>query len=42
MFNFGQIFAFSETNPNVSRGSEEYSVKVSVRDLVVYSVASSF
>ena len=34
-----QIFPLSETHPNVTRGSEEYSAKVSVKDLAVYSVA---
>ena len=38
-FNFNQIFPTSETNQNVTRGSEEYSAKVSV---TVYSVASTF
>ena len=42
IFNFGQIFPLSESHPNVTRGSEEYSAKVSVKDLAVYSVASSF
>ena len=37
IFNFGQIFPLSETHPNVS---EEFSPKVSVKDLAVYSVAS--
>ena len=27
IFNFGYIFRFFETHPNVSRGSEEYSTK---------------
>ena len=39
---FCQIFPSSETHQNVTRGSEEYSAKVSVKDLAVYSVASSF
>ena len=42
IFNFGEIFPSSETLPNVTRGSEEYSAKVSVKDLAVYLVASSF
>ena len=42
IFNFGQIFPLSETHQNVTRGSEEYSAKVSVKDLAVYSLASSF
>ena len=32
-FNFGQIFDFSETHPNVSLGGEEYSAKILVKDL---------
>ena len=36
IFNFGQIFHFSETHPNVSRGSEEYSAKGSAKDLALY------
>ena len=35
IFNFGQIFHLSETHPNVSRGSEEYSAKVSAKDLCI-------
>ena len=42
IFNFGQILPSSETHPNVTRGCEEYSPKVSVKNLAVYSVASSF
>ena len=42
IFNFRQIFPSSETHPNVTRGSEEYSGKVSVKDLAEYLVASSF
>ena len=42
IFNFGQIFPFSETHPNVTRGSEEYSAKVSVKDFPLYWVASGF
>ena len=40
IFNFGQVFPFFETHPNVTRGSEEYSAKVSVKDLarVVFGV----
>ena len=30
------MFAFSETHPNVTRGSDEYSAKVTVKDLVLY------
>ena len=37
MFNFGQIFPSSQTHQNVTRGSEEYSAKDSVKDLSVYS-----
>ena len=33
IFNFSQIFQFSETHPNVSWGGEEYSAKVSAKDL---------
>ena len=36
IFNFGQVFPFFETHPNVTRGSEEYSAKVSVKDLALY------
>ena len=36
VFNFGQIFDFSKTNPNVSWGGEEYSAEVSPKDLAVY------
>ena len=32
-FNFGQIFDFSKTHPNVSLGGEEYSAKVLAKDL---------
>ena len=42
IFNFGDIFPSSETLSNVTRGSEEYAAKVSVKDLAVSSVASSF
>ena len=42
IFNFGQVFPFFETHPNVTRGSEEYSAKVSVKDLALYQVASGF
>ena len=35
IFNFGRIFPSSETHPNVVRGSEEYSAKVSVKDLAL-------
>ena len=42
IFNFGMIFPLSETHPNVTRGSEEYSAKVSAKDLAVSSVDSSF
>ena len=42
IFNFCQIFPSSETHQSVTRGSEEYSAKVSVKDLAVYLVASSF
>ena len=42
IFNFGQIFPSSQTHTNVTRSSEEYSAKVSVNDLAVCSVASSF
>ena len=36
IFNFGQIFSLSETHPNVTRGSEECSAKVLVKDLALY------
>ena len=36
IFNFGQIFGLSKTHPNVTRGSEEYSAKVSVKDLALH------
>ena len=36
IFNFGQIFHFSETPSNVSRGSEEYLTIVSAKDLALY------
>ena len=36
IFNFGHIFPSSETHQNVTRGSEEYSAKVSVKDLALY------
>ena len=36
VFNFGQIFDFLETHPNVSMGAEEYSAKVSVKDCALY------
>ena len=42
IFNFILIFPSSETHPNNTRGSVEYSAKVSVKDLAVYSVASSY
>ena len=42
IFNFSEIFSSSETLPNVTKGNEQYSAKVSVKDLAVYSVASSF
>ena len=42
IFNIGKIFPSSETLQNVTKGSEEYSAKVLVKDLAVYSVASSF
>ena len=42
IFNFGQIFPLSETHPNVTSGSEEYSAQVSVQNLAVYSVDSGF
>ena len=42
ILHFIQIFPLSETHPNVPRGSEEYSAKVSVKDLAVYLVASSY
>ena len=42
IFSFGKIFPLSETIANVTRGSEEYSTKVSAKDLAVYSVGSSF
>ena len=32
-FNFGQIFDFSKTHPNVSLDGEEYSAKVLAKDL---------
>ena len=42
IFNFGQVFPFFVTHPNVTRGSEKYSAKVSVKDLALYQVASGF
>ena len=42
IFNFGQVFPFFETHPNVARGSEEHSAKVSVNDLALCWVASGF
>ena len=42
IFKSFQIFPSSETHPNVTRGSVEYSAKVSVKDLAVYSVGCSF
>ena len=42
IFNFIQIFPSSKTHPNVTRGSVEYSAKVSVKDLAAYSVACSY
>ena len=35
-FNFGQIFDFSETHPNVSWGGGEYSAKISAKDFALY------
>ena len=35
IFNFGQIFAFSEIHPKVSRGSNQYSAKLTVKDLAL-------
>ena len=32
-FNFGQVFPFFETHPDVAGGSVEYSAKVSVKIL---------
>ena len=40
--NFGQIFQFSETHPNVDFGSEENSAKVSVKDFASFWIASGF
>ena len=34
--NFGQIFRFSETHPNVNWASEEHSAKVSAKDFIVH------
>ena len=34
--NFGQIFRFSETHPNVNWGSEEYSAKISAKDFTSF------
>ena len=42
IFNFIQVFPSSETHPNVTSRSVEYSAKVSVKDLAVYSVGSSY
>ena len=44
VFNYGQVFPLFEVHPNVARGSEEYSAKVSVKGLAlhVYQVASGF
>ena len=42
IFNFGEIFSSSETLPNVTKGNEQYSAKLSVKDIAVFSVASSF
>ena len=42
IFNSIQIFPSSKTHRNVTRGSVEYSAKVSVKDLAVYLVASSY
>ena len=42
VFNFDQIFDFRETHPNVSRGGEEYSDKVSAKDCALYKIASVF
>ena len=36
VFNFDQVFPVFETYRNVTRGSEEYSAKVSVEDLALY------
>ena len=36
IINFGQIFDFSKTHPNVSLGGEEYSAKVLAKDLALY------
>ena len=36
IINFAQIFPSSETHTNVTRGIEEYSTKVSVKDLALY------
>ena len=35
IFNFGQIFAFSEIHPKVSRGSNQYLAKLTVKDLAL-------
>ena len=35
-FNFGQIFDFSETHPNVSWGGGEYLAKISAKDFTLY------
>ena len=40
--NFGQIFQFSETHPNVSWGSEEYSAKILVKNFASFWIASGF
>ena len=40
--NFGQIFRFSETHPNVNWGSEEYSAKISSKDFASFEIASGF
>ena len=34
--NFGQIFDFAETHPNVSWGSEEHTVKILAKDIASY------
>ena len=36
IFNLGYVFAFSETHPNVTRGSNEYSAKLTVKDLALH------
>ena len=34
--NFGQIFDFAETHPNLSWSSEEHMVKISVKEIASY------